>query len=63
MHHEHSLSKDTRIETACEGKFPYLTFDAAAEQRRRRRRKRHMRQNIYRCRFCRHWHIGGVVLK
>lgn len=38
----------------CEGKAPFLN-KAAAEQNLRRGTA------AYRCRYCRHWHVGGVA--
>ncbi len=55
---------DDRQASACDGKTPYQTwFEAAVAFKRRRRRTRRgalkTRTHVYRCRFCRRWHLGG----
>ena len=50
----------------CTGKFAYLSFDKATKQitrmlRRKKNRKSDKRLlNVYRCRHCSSWHIGGT---
>lgn len=44
--------------SGCDGKVPF-TDKAAADQSARRHRGR----ASYRCKFCRHWHVGGVGKK
>lgn len=44
--------------SGCDGKVPFLD-KAAADQSARRHRGR----VTYRCKFCRHWHVGSVGRK
>lgn len=44
--------------SGCDGKVAFLN-KAAADQSA----KRHRGRVSYRCKFCRHWHVGGVLNK
>lgn len=45
-------------QAACDGKVAYPDHALAMEVAIRMRRRRKRRLNIYRCRWCRCWHIG-----
>jgi hypothetical protein len=42
--------------SACDGKVPFLDKPAADQAASRYRGR-----TTYRCRFCRHWHVGGKL--
>ena len=44
---------------ACDGKDGFLSYGLARRvMRRMRKRKKGIKFNLYRCTFCRCWHIG-----
>jgi hypothetical protein len=48
--------------SGCQGKSPFVTWDAATvhlKRIRRRRKTRHAALTVYRCAHCAAWHIGG----
>lgn len=61
MKHERGIAFGSP-DASCTGKRPYLTYDAAARVVSRQKGKtsgKPTRLQIYRCTYCRHWHMGG----
>jgi hypothetical protein len=46
-------------QTGCDGKVPYDTWKAAKRAARAMHKQFHKAFDIYRCRFCEQFHIGG----
>lgn len=52
------LSPEQHRAASCDGKHAYALFSEAEKDATRRRRRR-FKLNIYRCRHCHAWHVGG----
>lgn len=61
MRYERGLSFGP-VDAACKGKIPYRSYDAAervVKHQKGRIIKRSAKLQIYRCAYCKHWHMGG----
>lgn len=56
------------LRASCHGKKRYESWTAAntaahPKRRHRSRHKAHGHRQVYRCRFCQGWHVGGSPLR
>lgn len=56
--------REATVAWQCQGKTAYLSYsDAAHSLRRKRDKDGGFFMNVYRCRHCNRWHIGGCASK